>query len=89
MEIPNALHTMLCHLKLCKIQFICTFAEENALVLPGRVPGYSLSDIQLLPSSLSKSNIWNQYSSSTEKCVAYSTFVEIFHTINTDHEVHD
>ena len=27
--------------------FILTYAEENALILPGRVPGYCRSDIQL------------------------------------------
>ena len=63
------------------VKFIHTFAEENALVLPGRVPGYSRSDIQLLPSSLSKRKIWNQYSSSTEKCVAYFTFCKLWKSL--------
>ena len=35
-------------------------AEQNAL-LPGRVPGYSHSDIKLLPSSVSKRVIWKTY----------------------------
>ena len=39
------------------VQFIHTFAEENALVFPGRVPGYSRSDIQLLPSSVKKKDL--------------------------------
>ena len=30
------------------------FAEENALLLPGRIPGYKRDDIKLLPSSRSK-----------------------------------
>ena len=60
------------------VQFIHTFAEENALVLPGCDPGYSRSDNQLLPSNLSKRKIWNQYLSSMEKCVAYSTFCRLW-----------
>ncbi len=40
------------------VQFLFNYAEEHALLLPGRVPGYSRSDIQLLPSSVSKRAIW-------------------------------
>ena len=36
------------------VWFIFTYAEQNALLLPGRVPGYRWSDIQLLPSSKSR-----------------------------------
>ena len=35
--------------------------EANVMVLPGRVPGYKLSDIQLLPSSTTKHNVWELY----------------------------
>ena len=34
------------------VRFLFNYAEQNALVLPGRVPGYSRTDIQLLPSSV-------------------------------------
>ena len=34
---------------------------EAACLLPGRVPGYSRSDIQLLPSSDTKRAIWRSY----------------------------
>lgn len=35
-------------------QFLINYAEENAILLPGRVPGYKKDDIKLLPSSRSK-----------------------------------
>ena len=36
------------------VRFLLNFADQNCLLLPGRIPGYSRSDIKLLPSSLSK-----------------------------------
>ena len=60
------------------VMFILNYSELHGLVLPGRVPGYSRSDIQLLPSSTSKHSIWQQYYSSStstsHRAVAYSTF---------------
>ena len=35
-------------------KFLENYAEENALLLPGRIPGYKRDDIKLLPSSQSK-----------------------------------
>ena len=43
------------------VTFLHNYAEQHALLLPGRVPGYSWSDIQLLPSSVSKRAIWKVY----------------------------
>lgn len=31
------------------VRFLISYAEQNALLLPGRIPGYSRSDIKLLP----------------------------------------
>ena len=36
------------------VRFISNFAEEQAILLPGRIPGYKRDDIKLLPSSTSK-----------------------------------
>jgi len=36
------------------IKFLQNYAEENAILLPGRIPGYKRDDIKLLPSSRSK-----------------------------------
>ena len=35
-------------------EFTLHIIEANVMVLPGRVPGYKSSDIQLLPSSTTK-----------------------------------
>ena len=35
-------------------QFFINYAEENATLLPGRIPGYKRDDIKLLPSNRSK-----------------------------------
>jgi len=36
------------------VWFLHSYAEQNALLLPGRIPGYTHTDIQLLPLSESK-----------------------------------
>ena len=36
------------------VKFLQNYAEENAILLPGRIPGYKRDDIKLLPSSRSK-----------------------------------
>jgi len=38
--------------------FIQNFAENNALVLPGRLPNYKNPDLKLLPSSMSKKHVF-------------------------------
>ena len=43
------------------VRFILNLAQEQALVLPGRIPGYHRTDIQLLPSSTTKLGIWSKY----------------------------
>ena len=35
-------------------KFLKNYAEENAILLPGRIPGHKRDDIKLLPSSRSK-----------------------------------
>ena len=46
------------------VQFINAHAETNAILLPRRIPGYKRSDLQLLPSSTTKRNVWLLYSHS-------------------------
>ena len=53
------------------------------MVLPGHIPGYSRTDIQLLPSSVSKRAIWQTFQASasihpTAQAVAYSTFGKLW-----------
>ena len=57
------------------VKFIHSYAEQTALILPGRVPGYSRSDIQLHPSSMSKRKIWNIYP------VRYTSFCRLWRSL--------
>ena len=68
------------------VKFLLSYTEQHGLLLPGRVPGYSRSDIKLLPSSASKRTIWKTYQAATEgckdvQCVAYSTFNKLWKSL--------
>ena len=56
--------------------------DSNAMLLPGRVPGYKDSDVKLLPSSTTKHTIWEQYIQAAAtilmRAVAYSTFTHLW-----------
>ena len=43
------------------VMFIRNFAEDHALILPGRIPGYKSSDLRILPSAMTKQKIWEHY----------------------------
>ena len=47
--------------------FIVQYAEDHAVSLPGRVPGFKRDDIQLLPSSHPKSRVYRAYSESVDR----------------------
>lgn len=36
------------------VRYLKAYAEDNAILLPGRIPGYKRDDLQLLPSSTTK-----------------------------------
>ena len=52
------------------------------MVLPGRVPGYKRSDIQLLPSSTTKHKVWELYqqaaATGSTRPVCYSIFTSLW-----------
>lgn len=61
------------------VKFIFNYSEQHALLLPGRVPNYKRSDLQLLPSSDTKRSIWRVYREAAEQDgtvhpAAYSSF---------------
>ena len=45
------------------VKFILQYTEDHTILLPGRVPGYKRDDIQLLPSSTTKREVWEFYQS--------------------------
>ena len=63
-------------------KFLLNYAEQNALLLPGRVPGFSQTDIWLLPSSTSKRRIRKVYKEAMEsvdgQAVAYTPFCRLW-----------
>ena len=68
------------------VRFLHNLVEETGLLLPGRVPGYSRTDVKLLPSSTSKREIWRKYVAAGEatdgvKTVGYSCFCSIWTTL--------
>ena len=68
------------------VRFLISYAEQNVLLLPGRIPGYRHSDIKLLPSSISKRGIWKVYHSAAEEkadvhVVAYTTFCHLWRAL--------
>ena len=71
-------------------KFISNFAEEHALVLPGRFLGFKRTDVRLLPSHMSKASVWRVCSTAMEAQsqtpVGYSKFVELWNQL-TPHVV--
>ena len=58
--------------------FLQNYAEENAILLPGRIPGLKRTDLQLLPTQTTKVMVWKCYVQAcgplTFRLAAYSTF---------------
>lgn len=46
------------------IQFVSTYAEKNAISLPGRVSTQYRANVQLLPTSVTKSDVFRLYEQS-------------------------
>ena len=65
------------------VHFILQYAEDHAILLPGRIPGYKRDDIQLLPSSATKREVWELYCNAATQCagskvVCYSLFCRLW-----------
>ena len=64
------------------ITFVMQYSEANAILLPGCIPGYKRSDIQILPSSTTKRGIWMLYEESAtqlaQRHIAFCTFCHIW-----------
>ena len=71
------------HVCVCIITPSHNLPVSNAMLLPGRVPGYKDSDVKLLPSSTTKHTIiWEQYiqavATTLMRAVVYSTFTHLW-----------
>ena len=62
--------------------FLSNFVDENAFLLPGRIPGFKNEDIQLLSSSDTKMRVWNSFKNvceeSNKQTVSYTKFNELW-----------
>ena len=74
-------------LRLADIKYVVSlvrnYAENNAILLPGRIPGYKRDDLVLLPSLTTKIAVWNVYhtaagSARDVKAVGYSSFCSLW-----------
>ena len=68
------------------VEGVCTFltnyVEENAISLPGRIPGFKSDDIKVLSSSESKIGVWRVYEAacvaSDVRAVSYRKFLQLW-----------
>lgn len=62
--------------------FLTNYVEENAIQLPGRIPGYKNEEIKLLSSSETKMSVWRHYTaaceSSEKQSISYSKFKDLW-----------
>ena len=61
--------------------FLSNYADENAVILPGRIPGFKSEDIQLLSSSDTKTHVWKSFKiaceESNKQAVSYTKFTDL------------
>ena len=65
------------------VSFVTNYAEEHAIQLPGRIPGYKRSDLQLLPCSTTRRSVWHKYCHATTslpdiRAVSYPSFCSLW-----------
>ena len=62
--------------------FLSNYADENAALLPERIPGFKNEDIQLLSSSDSKTHVWKSFKKACEEsnkqAVSYTKFIDLW-----------
>ena len=66
----------------CIVTFIKNYAEQHAILLPGRIPGYKRTDLQLLPTYTTKREVWNSYMKAcgtlTFRVAGYQSFCDLW-----------
>ncbi len=64
------------------VSFLQNYAEQNATLLPGRIPSFKRTDLQLLPTNTTKKGVWNCYvkacATQTFRLAAYTTFCKLW-----------
>lgn len=67
--------------RLAARSFIQNFAENHALVLPGRLPNYKNPDLKLLPSSMTKKYVYSLYESAVKKTAQEPLSICLFYQV--------
>ena len=62
--------------------FLMNYVEENAIALPGRIPGFKDDDIKVISSSETKMSVWRAYGAACEtsdmRAVSYRKFLQLW-----------
>ena len=62
--------------------FIDNYVEENAIVLPGRFPGFKNEEIRLLSSLETKMSVWREYKKTcgvlNKRAISYKKFLQLW-----------
>ena len=66
--------------------FLTNYAEEHAVSLPGRIPGYKNYDFLLLPSNETKKSIWEKYTIATTAASHHAVGLTSFKTLWTKYK---
>lgn len=68
--------------------FLTNYMEENAVLLPGQIPGFKKDDIRLHLSSETKMNVWRAFKRACEEtgkqAVCYTTFTKLWEQFHPD-----
>ncbi|XP_064631512.1 uncharacterized protein LOC135489836 [Lineus longissimus] len=67
------------------VKFISNYAEDHAIILPGRIPGYKDFKMKLLPSSTTKASVFRLYRSAMNdagyRAVKITTFRRLWNSL--------
>ena len=62
--------------------FLVNYVEENAITLPGRIPGFKSDDVKVLPSCETRMSVWRAYDTvcdaSNTRAVSYTKFLQLW-----------
>ena len=68
--------------------FLSNYADENAVLLPSRIPGFKNDYIRLLSSSESKASVWRTFKTACEEtgkqAVCYTKFIKLWEQFHPD-----
>ena len=68
--------------------FLANYVEENAIVLPGRIPGFKNDEVKVLSSSETKIGVWRKYETacqaSDKRAVGSSKFFQMWEQFYPD-----